>query len=317
MPLPTRAVDASFDQLTVEEANCLNQSSWPVYVQCLWTAIAQPPPRVISLRTAKNAGLLIAGYISLNSSGDGANHVAAARAGIPDDLWGAMDFVAIDVELYGIREAQVMTALKAVEDMGKKTTVYTSWHSWNDLVIPNNPAGPARAGYSLWNAIWDLNPAFDFPTIRFGGWKDSDVFMEQWSGGTRVCNQFVDRNTIQNPELVYGVTHDDIVQPAQEIMKQLLTLTVPIHGAGGQPPTFYQLLHYAWHGGPGADQKYALKSSVAKLRAATVEANNSIATHIEQHNTSGGMIDRVSGDALNRMADLLDQIEEELRAAGE
>ncbi len=317
MPLPTRAVDASYDQLTVDEANCLNQNSWPVYVQCLWTAVEQPGPRVISLRTAKNAGLQIAGYISLNSRGWGANHVTAARQGIPDDLWDAMEFVAIDVELAGITETQIFNALLAVDALGKKTTVYTSWHAWHDLVIPRNPTSISAAGYSLWNALWDKNPDFDFPTLRYGGWKDNQVFMEQWSGGTNVCGQFVDRNTIVNPELVFGVTHDDTVQPVQELFNQMLTLNVPIAGSSGPPPSLLHLLHYAYHGGPGADKKYALKSSVAKLREATIQANNAVGTHIDQHNTSGGVLDRYSGEFLTRMADLLDQLEEELRAAAE
>ncbi len=313
MPLPTRAVDASYDQLTVDEANCLNRNSWPVYIQCLWTAIEQPPARVESLRTAKNAGLQIAGYISLNNSGSGANHVVAGRAGIPDDLWDALEFVAVDVELSGITEQQILRAVEQVEAFGQKAVIYTSWHAWNDLVVPNNPTGLNHV--PLWNALWDLNPDFDFPTLRYGGWTDNMVFMEQWSGGTDVCGQFVDRNTITNPELVFGTIHDDTVQSPQELLNQLLTLPVPIWGDEGRRKTLHELLHYAYHGGPGARQKFAFKKTVAKLREAVVEANNSIGTHLDQHNTSGGVIDRVSGEFLTRMADLLDELEEDLRDA--
>lgn len=307
MPLPTRAVDASYDQLTVTEAQCLNRSSWPLYVQCLWTAIEQPPARVESLRTAKNAGLDIAGYISLNNSGSGANHVMSGKAGVPDDLWDAMEFVAVDVELRGITEQQILRAVEAVESLGQKVVIYTSWNAWNNLVAPGNPTSLKHI--PLWNALWDRNPDFDFPTLRYGGWVDSMVFMEQWSGGTDVCGQFVDRNTVVNPTLVYGPINGTPEVPAQVLMKQLLTMTVPIFGNVGSPKTLHQLLHYAYHGGPGVVKK----ESIVKLREAVVHAQAGMTLHLREHASSGGLIDRVSGESINRMADLLDALEGELR----
>ncbi len=318
MPLPTRAVDASFDQLTVNEANCLKRASWPVYIQCLWTAAEQPGVRVVSLRTAMNAGLLVAGYISLNANSSGSWHVAQGRAGIPDDIWDALDFVAIDVELRGITISNIREAVIDVEALGKKAVIYTSWNAWNNYVIPSNSSALSERGVPLWNALWDKNPDFDFPTLRYGGWGDDQVFMEQWSGGTDVCGQFVDRNTIVNPELVFGTIHDDTVQPVQEILRQLLTMNVGIWGNFGGPVTLNELLHFAFHGSPTEHKELAKIESLGKLREAVVEANRTMASHLSEHATSGGLIDRVSGDALNRMADILDSLEQELRdAAGE
>ncbi len=317
MALPTRAVDASFDQLTLAEAQCLKDKSWPVYWQCLWTGSEQPGPRVISLRTAQQTGLLLGGYISLTSAHTGAWHVASGRAGVPDDLWGAMDFVAIDIELRGITIPNILQAIDAVEALGKKATLYTSYNAWVNYVIPGNSPAVSARGIPLCNALWDKNPDFDFPTLRFGGWTDDQVFMEQWSGGTYVCGQFVDRNTIVNPELVYGRVFGEPNQPVQEILSQLLTLNIPIAGATG-PVNLNQLLHYAYHGSPTEHKNlgFAPSARVEKLREAVAAAQNALAIHIREHNTSGSIIDRFSPEHIGRMADLLDELEAELRGEG-
>ena len=304
MPLPTRAVDSSFDQLTAVEAACLREKSWPVYWQCLWTAIEQPAPRVLSLRTAKDAGLLIAGYISLNQDGPGGAHVDRARDGIPDDLWADLDFVAVDVELRGINISQVMSAVRRVEELGQKPTIYTSWNAWTNYLAEGPSRVPADEDIPLCNAIWDDHPDFDFPTLRFGGWRDDQVFMEQWSGGSYVCGQFVDRNTIVHPELVYGELYNEPTQSVQGIMKQLLTMHVPIWGAT-KPVTLSQLLHYGYHAAPAP--------RVAKLIEAVGEARNTLNRHLIETNQSGGAIDRYSGEFLVKMADLLKELEEEIR----
>ena len=304
MPLPTRCVDSSFDELTATEAACLREASWPVFWQCLWTAIEQPAPRVISLRNANAGGLLTAGYISLNSAGLGSAHVDKGRAGVPDDIWEALDFVAVDVELRGIRISQVMGAVERVEELGQKAVIYTSWNAWNNYLVEGGSRVASDANIPLVNALWDKNPDFDFPTLRYGGWKDDQVFMEQWSGGTYVCGQFVDRNTIVHPKLVYGDVFNEPTQSPQDMMKQLLTMNVPIYGATG-PVTLYQLLHYGYHAAP--------KARVAKLIAAVGEARNTLNRHLIETNQSGGAIDRYSGQFLEKLADLLKELEEEIR----
>ncbi|KKN84441.1 hypothetical protein LCGC14_0289030 [marine sediment metagenome] len=311
MPLPTRAVDASFDQLTLEEAQCLKSARWPVYVQCLWTATEQPGPRVLSLRTAQEAGLSIAGYISLNDVYGGAYHIDSGRAGVPNDLWDALDFVAVDVELRGIAIPNILQAIDWVEELGKRAVLYTSYNAWRNYVIPGNSSAVSDRGTPLWNAIWDKHPDFDYPTLRYGGWQDDQVFMEQWSGGTHICGQFVDRNTIVNPELVYGQTFGEPTQSVQSIMGELLTMNVPIYGSDG-PVTLHQLLHRGYH----AAGAVSTTARISKLREAATAAQNALAIHIQQHNTSGSIIDRFSPEHIGRMADLLDQLEAELRIGG-
>lgn len=317
MPVPTRAVDASFDELTLSEAECLKAQSWPVYWQCLWTGVEQPPACNLSLRTAEQAGLLLAGYISLTNCWAGIWHVDMGRLGVPDDLWDKLDFVAVDVELPGIRLHEILQAINELEALGKKVTLYTSYNAWMNYVIPGNSDAVARRGIPLCNALWDKNPDFDFPTLRYGGWRDEQVFMEQWSSGTHVCGQFVDRNTIVHPRLIYSQEEEDDVTP-QELLEQLLTLNVPIWGGEGQV-TLNQLLHYAYHGSPTEHKKLVTLDQAAPLakvadtnRLGLAAARAAIARHLTEHNTSGGPADRYTGEFLVELARLLGQMEEEI-----
>lgn len=186
------AVDGSFGQLTEERANLMKLAGVKSYAQCLWTGLEQPATRIVNLRIALNAGLKIIGYISVSNNGhDGAWHVAQARAGIPDDIWAALVKVPIDVELGGLTMAtHIIPALNAVVALGKGKDIYTSYGVWTSVM--GNATRPAGTG--LWNAIWDENPDFDFPTLRFGGWQDDEVWGEQWSGGTNLHGMDVDRD---------------------------------------------------------------------------------------------------------------------------
>src|SRR3990167_3108193 len=76
--------------------------------------------------------------------------------------------------------------------LGARPIIYTSYNAWTTLVIPKNP--PRPPGVPLWNAWWDGDPDFDFPSRPFGAWLPAEVIGEQWSGGTTVCGTFVDRN---------------------------------------------------------------------------------------------------------------------------
>lgn len=199
-----RAVDASFDPLTAIEALCLANSDTPLFAQCLWTATTTPAPRVISLREASNAGLMTAGYISLNRHGRGAYHIDRGREGVPDDLWQALKFVAVDIELDGIRVEEIVAACERVVTLGQRPIIYTNYNTWTSKIIPANSDVLARLGILLWNAYWDLHPDIDFPQCRFGGWRDDQVMLEQWSGGAHVCGTFVDRNTVIRELLLAG-----------------------------------------------------------------------------------------------------------------
>ena len=185
-------IDSSFDELTLDEARTLKAAGVQVFAQCLWTGIKQPSTRITSLSNAQAAGLATIGYISVSNDGhNGIWHVDQGRAGVPDVVWNRLVRVPVDVELANLRfDFHVTGALARVAALGKPCDVYTSYHAWVDLL--GNP--PRPMGVGLWNAIWDLHPDFDFPTLRYGGWQDNEVWGEQWSGGTQVHGQFADRN---------------------------------------------------------------------------------------------------------------------------
>lgn len=190
------AVDASFDLLTIEEAQCLKGNNTALFAQCLWTGAMRPANAIRSLRNARNMGLRIAGYISLNRHHSGVWHAAKGCADIAPDLWDAMEFVAVDIELDGVRIEEIVAAVNRVKELGQRPILYTNYNSWTTKVVPRNPQDIAQMDVLLWNAYWDMNPDIDFPRLRFGGWRPDQVMIEQWSGGTHVCGTFVDRNSV-------------------------------------------------------------------------------------------------------------------------
>lgn len=196
------AVDASYSVANAQRIQYLKDQKVELFIQCLWTGIEQPDPRVENLRMAHRMGLPVAGYISLNVDFTGPYHMFNGRVGVPDDLWDAMQFIAVDVELPGIRVTQVEQAAEWVILQGKQPIIYTSWNAWNNLTRPSNSSRLSAMGIPLWNAYWDGDPDIDFPSLRYGGWKDEDVWIEQWSGGVDM-ELFVDRNTFVE-EKVFG-----------------------------------------------------------------------------------------------------------------
>ena len=183
-------IDTSFDQITDSEAQLLRQAGVRVAAQCLWTGGQQPAPRVTNLRTYKNAGIAIAGYISLTATGQGSWHAQQGRNGVPDDLWADLKHVFIDIELQGIQAGNVRQAVNFVQGLGKPKSIYTSWNAWKNYM--GDPT--TFTDCLLWNAFWDNDEDIDFASAPFGGWTVDKVICEQWSGGTNVQGVYADRN---------------------------------------------------------------------------------------------------------------------------
>lgn len=198
------AVDSSFDLLTEEEAHRLKAAGVELYIQALTalppTGLMQPENRVISLRNATYAGLKIAGYALLRPGPTPELDVDFARGGVPDDLWNALEFCAVDVEVGRITGHGVNLACLRMSQLlpGKPVVIYTNYNTWVNLM--GNPMLPERT--KLWNAYWDGKEDVDFATLPYGGWTNADVLLEQYSGGQYVEGQFADRNVwwVQDPE---------------------------------------------------------------------------------------------------------------------
>ncbi|MCJ7510791.1 MAG: hypothetical protein MUP14_07895 [Dehalococcoidia bacterium] len=184
-------VDASYDALSPSEARDLKNAGVRVFAQCLWAGSDQPGNRVINLRNAINAGLIPVGYISVTNSHNGVWHVERGRAGVPDDIWGALALVPIDVELDGIPNGIIREAIDETARLGKRPCIYTSYNAW-----VNKQGNPKTfTDCLLWNALWDENPDIDFPGLPYGGWQPHQVVAEQWAGGDNYVGVFVDRDS--------------------------------------------------------------------------------------------------------------------------
>ncbi|KKN83868.1 hypothetical protein LCGC14_0295210 [marine sediment metagenome] len=115
---------------------------------------------------------------------------------------------------------------------------------------------------------------------------------------------------------VVDLEEDDMTP--QEMLKQMLTLNVPIWGATG-PVTLSQLLHYAYHGSPTEHQGFATYKQILQVAKIAVTnrdglqaANDAIAEHLAVHNSSGGVIDRSTGEFVAKLAALLGQMGDDI-----
>ncbi len=297
----------SYDTLTTEEATCLKDGGTRLIVQAGWTGREQPGPRVENLRTAVNAGLEIALYISVNGAGNGADHVTKGLASIPNDLRDVLKFVAVDVELPGIPATQIWQAIRELQRQSFHVLIYTSYNAWTTMVVPRNPTGFAKAGIPLWNAYWDGVGDIDFPSLRFGGWADDQVALEQWSGGTNVCGQFVDRNTIGNSDELYGIVpvpppnEPELPEEVGNPLAAVLQLPVSLEGYSSM--TLSEALR---RGVVAYDAVQVLTEGVRGLEAYA-------ARHTLTHNETGGARDTHSPEFLKKIADLLGGLENTFR----
>ena len=190
MPDVLYAIDTSYDDVTYDKARAVREAGVELALQCLWTGAQQPPHRVTNLRNYTNAGLLIGAYASLPTGAtDRHPHVAAARSGVPDDLWAALVRCAVDVELDGITPKAIRYAVDTVAALDKPRTIYTSLSRWRAIGDPHD-----FTDCELWNAWWDEDPDRDFDANPYGGWRPDQVIAEQYSGGHQVAGVYADRN---------------------------------------------------------------------------------------------------------------------------
>ena len=200
-------IDCSYDELLEQEADDLWNAGIRVFAQCLWTGAEQPPTRVINLRVAQQRGFLLVGYASLTSRK--IDHMSAAKAGMPADLWGQLVRLPVDVELPGISMGQIDDAVNTVASWGKPRDIYTSYNQWVNVM--GNPAAPANTG--LWDANWD--GVANLTLVRpYGNW--TACWGKQYRGGSYINGQYADSNVFDlaglepNPSPPAASTKDNL-----------------------------------------------------------------------------------------------------------
>jgi hypothetical protein len=187
--------DASFHELTRQQAEELALAGVTVWVQCLWTGAQSPRYAQSNLDIAAGVGLIPAGYGSLSEGAqDGLYHVEHTIAAVQPRTWDSLRFVATDVELDGIANVAIRQMVDRLYEAGKRRLIYTSFGCW--VYKQGNPQDFTDC--LLWNAYWDGSGDVDFASLPFGGWTIEQVLGEQWSGGyTFPCGAYVDRNTFR------------------------------------------------------------------------------------------------------------------------
>lgn len=169
--------DRSFALLTPQDAHDHVAHGLVVLEQCLWDGLQQPANRVINMRNMLDAGGRILGYISPSETFP--DSVERARVGIPDDIWAALERVAVDIEEVNIG-ANFVKALGDVEALGKRRDLYTNPNTWFKL---GNPQWPDRCG--CWNATWSTDMSRMMP-IPYGGLAEGDprIWGRQYGNGS-------------------------------------------------------------------------------------------------------------------------------------
>lgn len=185
-----RGLDASFDRLTDETATKLRAAGYKVFAQALWTGRVTPEVAQDNLRVALRHEFIPVGYISLAGATPGDWHIDRGRAAVNDATWDALALAPVDVELKGIPKYCVTDALRRTRRLGKRDCIYTSWHAWVDFMDNTT----AFADALLWNALWDEDEDFDFPSLPYGGWTIDKVVAEQYTGGRDVLGIYADKD---------------------------------------------------------------------------------------------------------------------------
>lgn len=163
--------------------------------------------------------------------------------------------------------------------------------------LSREPLGRARVGDAPLKTLWEhkeiIGSATDCPVDRI-----------PW---TWILNRAAD------------LEEEDDMTP-QEMLEQLLKLHIPLYGGPSEGPVDLKtLLHYAYYGSPVEHKKLVTKGGIQYVIAAIKQTRNALTyaqavlvSHIREHNQSGGILDRYSGEHLEKLAELLGQMETEV-----
>jgi hypothetical protein len=187
-------VDASFHELTRQQAEELTLAGVAVWVQCLWTGAQSPRYAQSNLDIAAGVGLLVAGYGSLSEGAqDGFYHAEHTIAAVRPSSWDSLRFVATDVELDGIANLAIRQMVDRLLKAGKRRVVYSSEDAW-----VNKQGNPQDFEDCLiWNALWNGVAGPPLLPRRYGPWTEQTALGRQWSGGYTLAGAYVDRNTFR------------------------------------------------------------------------------------------------------------------------
>lgn len=132
-----------------------------------WHGSKQNHAAESSLQTARAAGLMTATYIVLSAHLKGSSAVAHGMSACGAE-WAHLRFVALDVELDGIKEAHIDGAHRSLGKL--PAMIYTGRWFWSSSKHLGDPHW--GADLPLWDSHYDGNALLDHPFRRYGGWRE-------------------------------------------------------------------------------------------------------------------------------------------------
>lgn len=153
-------------------------------IQNLWTGRSRSPYAVPNLQAALAAGKRIAAYGVINPSQP--DNAARIRELVPDAIWSALEFVAVDCELYDtLTPAKVRAESDRLAAMlpGRPRVLYTVISYWWVVMGDDQTFG------DHW--LWDARPD-GRPFVAYGGWPNVAVIGVQTSSTVQIGKMSVD-----------------------------------------------------------------------------------------------------------------------------
>jgi len=185
-----KAIDVSIysGEISVDQWRKVKADGYDLAIVGLFHGRSVNPYAAQQMRTAHEAGMLLAGYVLLAPwmGWTGTEQVQLGMAQIDSRLRAPIEFIAVDCEIDGITEGMILEALMSVEDHNLRPIIYTGWWWWyghfNDSrAFPYIP---------LWAADYDGEANLD--TRMYGGW--TKAVGKQYAGTTMLHGVNCDLN---------------------------------------------------------------------------------------------------------------------------
>jgi hypothetical protein len=189
-----QALDLSYAAPRVTPAWCAARRDEDVelLVCNLWTGRERIAGTEDALRTAREAGLLTAGYVVVHDGRTAEEHwaqaVVAAGAELP-----YLRFVAVDVEVEPVSVPTIRAACDLVAGAGLRPCIYTGRWFWRDRLgdphdLADVPLWAAEYGRPPWQVRLD-----------YGGWSPDSLVGHQHAGTHAMGGLQVDANAFRAP----------------------------------------------------------------------------------------------------------------------
>jgi GH25 family lysozyme M1 (1,4-beta-N-acetylmuramidase) len=157
--------------ITTEQFRQLKAKGWQFVIVQAWGGSEQNPIANSQISSARQAGLSVAAYCYLSSSGGTPeSQVQKAVNAIGADNLSSLAFLAIDVEDANLTISAVQAALNAARNQGLRPIIYTNLNTWknglgNPTALAEHPLWEARYPYTIGD--W----SYFYSAVPFGGWS--------------------------------------------------------------------------------------------------------------------------------------------------